>query len=74
MHSLEEHTTTREELIGKVKTNADEHEESSNGSNESDIKSWSLDHSYLSQIEMAKNSKASKTKGRLVKSKKLDYR
>ena len=52
LHDLEEHTTTREELIGKVKTtNGDGTEEAadetSNGSNESDVKSWSLDHAYL---------------------------
>ena len=49
---MEEHTTTREELIGKQddgdggrRPSADS--SASNGSNESDVKSWALDHAYV---------------------------
>ena len=52
LHSMEEHTTTREELIGKQddgdggrRPSADS--SASNGSNESDVKSWALDHAYV---------------------------
>ena len=52
LHSMEEHTTTREELIGKQndgdggrRPSADS--STSNGSNESDVKSWALDHAYV---------------------------
>ena len=65
LHPQEEHTTTREELIGKVTNpetdyaaytagngNGDDdtdggHQDSENSSD--CVKSWSLDHSYLSQ-------------------------
>jgi len=76
LHSMEEHTTTREELIGKQddgdggrRPSADS--SASNGSNESDVKSWALDHAYVpNEI----GSKPKPNKGKLVKSKKLDYR
>ena len=64
LHPQEEHTTTREELIGKVTNpetdyaaytagNGDDdtdggHQDSENSS-DSCVKSWSLDHSYLSK-------------------------
>ena len=70
LHPEEEHTTTRQELIGKVKTpdssEANEAADESNSSTESDVKSWSLDHAYLS--------KPISSKGKLVKSKKIDYK
>ena len=104
LHSNEEHTTTREELIGKCKQSADftkknpisyfylnNHlsiigktklnneanedangdEESSKDSHASDVKSWSLDHAYLPNDS---TSSSKKSKGKLVKSKKLDYK
>ena len=50
---MEEHTTTREELIGKQNDDGDggrrpsADSSASNGSNESDVKSWALDHAYV---------------------------
>ena len=50
---MEEHTTTREELIGKQNDDGDggrrpsADSSTSNGSNESDVKSWALDHAYV---------------------------
>lgn len=71
LHPNEEHTTTRKELIGAVKPPPEEAEEGS--SNDSDIKSWSLDHSYLPPNDTEKKSKPG-SKGKLVKSRKLDYK
>ena len=64
-------------LIGKTKLNneanedANGDEESSKDSHASDVKSWSLDHAYLPN-DLTSSSK--KSKGKLVKSKKLDYK
>jgi len=94
LHPQEEHTTTREELIGKVTNpetdyaaytagtgNGDDDTiegQPDSSENSSDcVKSWSLDHSYLSQaVEKANNEKKPKKcagKGKLVKSKRIDY-
>ena len=71
LHPEEEHTTTRQELIGNVQQSPDsaaaQEEEQSNSSTESNIKSWSLDHAYLSKPA------SSGSRGKLVKSKKIDY-
>ena len=62
LHPEEEHTTSREELIGKVhseetnsiasgnQTPQPNSETSSNASTDC-VKSWSLDHAYLSNAE-----------------------
>ena len=42
----------------------------SNSTDSSDLKSWSLDHAYLPNS----NPKSGKSKGKLVRSKKLDYK
>ena len=62
LHPEEEHTTSREELIGKVHSeetnsmleqpNQPSSETSSNsGSGNDCVKSWSLDHAYLSNAD-----------------------
>ena len=64
-------------IIGKTKLNneanedANGDEESSKDSHASDVKSWSLDHAYLPNDS---TSSSKKSKGKLVKSKKLDYK
>ena len=61
LHPQEEHTTSREELIGKVHSestgqqslrNSIDSETSSNSSSNDFIKAWSHDHSYLSKEEL----------------------
>lgn len=66
LHPQEEHTTSRQELIGKVEEEAAD--ESSNSSF-NDVKSWSLDHSYLPPEQCS-----TKKRGKLVKSKKIQYK
>lgn len=85
LHAQEEHTTTRQQLIGKVEQEATTTEEPEDSSNSSaDVKSWSLDHSYLSNDNNgtntttsggAQSSSSSKkgNRGRLVKSKRIEY-
>ena len=85
LHTEEEHTTSREELIGKVKGaegnigssesgNSGNCSTTENSTDSADLKSWSLDHAYLNTAAAAANKSCSKSKGRLVKSKRLDYR
>lgn len=85
LHTQEEHTTSREELIGKVKGaegnigssesgNSGNCSTTENSTDSADLKSWSLDHAYLNTAAAAANKSCSKSKGRLVKSKRLDYR
>ena len=83
LHPQEEHTTSREELIGKVKHNGNaasntdngapnaSSESTENSTDSADLKSWSLDHAYLAPNT---NKKPSKSKGKLVRSKRLDYK
>ena len=64
LHPQEEHTTSREELIGKVHSdsatatgqlslrNSVDSETSSNSSSNDCVKSWSHDHAYLSKEEL----------------------
>jgi len=58
LHPQEEHTTSREELIGKVhsetgqRLNSVDSETSSNSSSNDCVKSWTHDHSYLSKEEL----------------------
>ena len=74
LHPQEEHTTSREELIGKVSksdgTIGNGESSTENSTDSADLKSWSLDHAYLNTT----SNKNSKSKGRLVKSKRLDYK
>lgn len=85
LHTQEEHTTSREELIGKVKGaegnigssesgNSGNCSTTENSTDSADLKSWSLDHAYLNTAAAAANKSCSKSKGRLVKSKRLDYK
>ncbi len=54
LHPQEEHTTSRQELIGKVQEEQVENneaclgEQSNSSTDSNNVKSWSLDHSYLS--------------------------
>ena len=82
LHPQEEHTTSREELIGKVKHNGNAAGSTANASSEStenstdsaDLKSWSLDHAYLAHTSNTNQNSKGKSKGKLVRSKRLDYK
>merc|ERR1719232_31901 len=76
LHPQEEHTTSRQELIGKlqVETTAPTSTENSNSSEDTVVKSWSLDHAYLQTPISEIKKPQQKSSGRLVKSKKIDYK